>query len=175
MGVGDQYRAGPCVHCGAADGGGRRRHRHRLKPAGVLRAEPAFSDEKRGRLPGGAFRHPAAPQNGRPHHPGGSAHRHPEHGHLLFQRAGAGQREQLRCRRHGGLCSLHEDRWFQHSARQQHQHGCHHLCGAELRCGASGPGKALGVGHPCYWGHLHPLHRRGAIGRTGRHSAPVHR
>ena len=55
-------------------------------------------------------RDPPAQKDGRPHHPGGPAHRHPEHGHLLFQRAGAGQREQLRCRRHGRVCRLHEDR-----------------------------------------------------------------
>ena len=41
--------------------------------------------------------------------------------------------------------------------------------------GAGRLDRVKGVGHPCYWGHLHPLHRRGAIGRTGRHSAPVHR
>ena len=29
---------------------------------------------------------------------------------ISFQRAGAGQREQLRCRRHGRVCRLHEDR-----------------------------------------------------------------
>ena len=86
------------------------RHRHRYQPAGVLRAEPAVSDKIHRRLPGDSPRDPPAQKDGRPHHPGGPAHRHPEHGHLLFQRAGAGQREQLRCRRHGRVCRLHEDR-----------------------------------------------------------------
>ena len=63
------------------------------------------------RLPGDPPRDRLHKKNGRPHHPGGPAHRHPRTWSSPFpKRAGAGQREQLRCRRHGRVCRLHEDR-----------------------------------------------------------------
>mgnify|MGYP000278992079 CR=1 FL=1 len=53
------------------------------------------------------FRHPARSADDLPHHPHRPSHRHPEHGHLFLERAGAVQRQQLRCRRHGRLCGLY--------------------------------------------------------------------
>ena len=38
--------------------------------------------------------------------------RHPEHGHLIFQRAGAVERQCVRCGSDGGLWCLYEDRWI---------------------------------------------------------------
>ena len=157
------------------DGRGRCGHCHRYQPAGVLCALPAVSDAGGGRLPRDGKGSARAQKDGGPHHQGGPAHRYPEHGHLPFQCAGAGQRQRLWCRCHGRLCRLYEGGWLQHSACAELQHGGHHLCGPELWCGQDRPCQK---GHLCHPGHVHRLHhpdRHPAARLPGFHHAPVHR
>lgn len=99
-----QHRPRPCSDRRMQDGRGRCGHCHRYQPAGVLCALPAFSDAGGGRLPRDGKGSARAQKDGGPHHQGGPAHRYPEHGHLPFQCAGAGQRQRLWCRCHGRLC-----------------------------------------------------------------------
>ena len=93
---------------------------------------------------------------------------------ISFECAGAVQRQQLRCRRHGRLCGLYENRRLQHPARHQLQHGGDDLRGPELWRRQPQTREERHVGHAGHGCALHPLHRRSAAGVPGSHHAPVH-
>ena len=117
--VGHEHPPRPRCSSRGEDGRGRCGHRHGREPARFLRAVAGLLMRVNDDYRVTAKEIKVHKEDGCPHHQGGSAHRHSEHGHLAVQHSGPSGRQRLRCRRYGRFCGIYEGGRLQHPAHRE--------------------------------------------------------